>query len=399
MRVLHVIPAVAQCYGGPSSAIAPMCQALAALGVETLIVTTDADGPARLPVRIGEVTSWQGAPTLFFKKDFTESFKYSHGLSGWLRRHVRDFDLVHIHAVLSHAPLASAAACRRATVPYIVRPLGTIAPWSLGRKTFRKRLLLAVSAGRMLREAAALHYTTEQEKHEVEQTLGLTRGVVIPLGIDPQCLAKPLVPAFERGRDRYVLLLSRLHPKKNIEAVINALVGVHERGADWRLVIAGKGDDGYVRSLERLVHDRGAAEYVSFAGWVDGDTKRNLIGRASLFALPSLHENFGVSLVEAMAAGVPALVSRQVHLAGAIEAARAGWIVDSDDESLRCGLGEALDNSDERERRGLAARELAQRFAWPGVAAQLVGLYGQVTRQGGHESPAAALPSAVALDR
>src|SRR6476659_9965568 len=114
MRVLHVIPAVARRYGGPSSAIAPMCRALAEQGVDTLIVSTDADGPDRLPVTRGEPTSWRGVPAIFFRRDFSESFKYSRALGSWMARNVRDFDVVHIHAVLSHAPLTAAHACRRA---------------------------------------------------------------------------------------------------------------------------------------------------------------------------------------------------------------------------------------------------------------------------------------------
>jgi glycosyltransferase involved in cell wall biosynthesis len=392
MRALHVIPAVAQRYGGPSSVIGPMCQALAACGVEPLIATTDADGPGRLPVPVGEVTSWQGVPALFFKKDFSESFKYSHGLATWLRAHVSDFDVVHVHAVLSHAPLAAAAACRGAGVPYIVRPLGTIAPWSLGRKAWRKRALFALGATRMLRGAAAIHYTSDEEKSSTERALGLTSGVVIPLGIDRVFLSEPLVPMEERERDPYVLALSRLHPKKNLEALIESFVHVSRGGRDgWRLVIAGSGDAGYVSALERLVFALKAADRVTFTGWVDGEKKQELMRRASLFAMPSLHENFGVSLIEALAAGVPAIVSRQVDLADSVGAAGAGWLVDSNDESLRRGLAEALGSAAERRSRSRAARQLAQSFGWPAVGAELLQLYRRVT--------SAPLPRAADLQR
>ena len=146
MRVLHVIPAVASRYGGPSAAITPMCRALMDAGLDVRLVSTDADGPGRLAVSLGEDTTWGGVPTLFFPNDATESFKYSRSMAAWLDAHVREFDLVHIHAVLSHAPIAAGAACRRAGVPYIVRPLGTVASWSLASKPWRKKLLLALGA-------------------------------------------------------------------------------------------------------------------------------------------------------------------------------------------------------------------------------------------------------------
>lgn len=340
-----------------------------------MIVATDANGPGRrLEVRAGELTVWEDVPARFFRKNFSEAFKYSRGLAAWLWQHVGEFDIVHIHSVLSHAPLAAAAACRRARVPYIVRPLGTIAPWSLQQKPWRKRALLALGAQRMLREAAAVHYTSEEEKLGAERALGISGGVVIPLGVDEALLNKPTVGAHERARAPYVLALSRLHPKKNLETLIESFLSIAEV-AGWQLVIAGAGENRYARTLERLVEERQAGHRVKFVGWVAGEEKDALISRASLFAMPSLHENFGVSLVEALAAGVPALVSRQVQLADAVAAAGAGWIVGSDFESLRLGLIDALKDAEERDRRGAAARALARRFAWTSVAGQLMELY------------------------
>lgn len=375
VRVLHVIPAVATRYGGPSTAIVPMCQALAALGVDPVIVTTDADGPGRLPVQRGELTSWCGVPAVFFKKSVSESYKYSRGLAVWLDANVGRYDIVHIHALLSHACFAAAAACLRNGVPYVVRPLGTLAPWSLRQKAFRKRLLLAARGMTFLHGAAAIHYTSAEEKRSVEATLGLSRGVVIPLGIDPGLLDTPLVPYAERQRDPYVLALSRIHPKKNLEALVEAFADTAAAGRGWRLVIAGTGEPKYVSELQRIVDKRQARDSVSFVGWVDGDRKRELVRRASIFALCSKHENFGVAVLEALAAGVPALLSRQVDLADDVERAHAGWIADAADEALRNTLERALDDAAERESRGRAARELATRYAWPSIGGQLAELY------------------------
>jgi glycosyltransferase involved in cell wall biosynthesis len=379
MRVLHVIPAVAPRYGGPSTAIVPMCEALSAVGVEPTIVTTDADGPARLPVPIGELTSWGGVPAVFFRKSVSESFKYSRALGAWLDANVGRFDAVHIHALLSHACFAAAAACLKHGVPYIVRPLGTLAPWSLRQKPFKKRLLLTVAGMRVLRGAAAIHYTSSEEKRSVEATLDLADGVVIPLGIDPRLLDAPMIPEAERTGTAYVLALSRIHPKKNLEAVIEAFTDAMAIGSGprWTLVIAGSGDAGYVGSLRGRVEQRGAGDRVRFTGWVDGDRKRELVRHASLFALCSKHENFGVAVLEALAAGVPAVVSREVDLAEDIERARAGWVVDAG-EMLRDALVDAFDSARERESRGLAARALARRFAWPIVGDELRELYRRI---------------------
>src|SRR5204863_3981132 len=103
--------------------------------------TTDADGASRLPVQLGVPIEWGGSRVIFFRRQVSEAFKYSRPLAVLVGEHVADFEAAPIHAVFSHACLAAAAACRRHRVPYVVRPLGTLDPWSLRQKPLRKRLL------------------------------------------------------------------------------------------------------------------------------------------------------------------------------------------------------------------------------------------------------------------
>jgi glycosyltransferase involved in cell wall biosynthesis len=348
-----------------------MCRALLSQGVETLIASTDADGSTRLDVPTGEVTSWHGVPAVFFRKAWSESFKYSPTLSAWLGRHVAEFDLVHVHGVFSHACIAAASACRRASVPYIVRPLGTLAPWSLGQKPLRKRALLSLAAGKMLRAAAGIHYTSAEEQRSVEAALGLSGGFVVPLGIDPDLLDVPMIQPADRQRNPYVLALSRIHPKKNLESLIRAFLQTRGSRGAWTLVIAGTGDAAYVDALRQLVADLGAADSVRFPGWVEGSGKRDLVAGASLFVLSSKHENFGVAVLEALAAGVPVIVSTQVDLSSDVDRTVAGWVTDGSDAALAATLTEALSDAAAREARGVAARGLARRFTWPLVASRL----------------------------
>src|SRR5439155_19005325 len=111
MKILHVIPGVAPRYGGPSQAIIQMCRALQTEGEEVLIASTDADGASRLPVKIGMKTVYKGIPAIFFPRNWSEAFKYSHSLARWLGANVDSFDVVHIHAVFSHSSIAAARAC------------------------------------------------------------------------------------------------------------------------------------------------------------------------------------------------------------------------------------------------------------------------------------------------
>ena len=384
MRVLHVIPAVAPRYGGPSRAIFEMCRALQERGIEPLIASTDADGAGRLPVETGHPLVYKGVPVVFFSRQWSEAFKYSHPLARWVGRHVQDFDVVHIHAIFSHACLAAAKACRRHQVPYVVRPLGTLAPWSLRQKHLRKNILWHIEARSMLQKATAVHYTTSEEQRLAEESLGIGCGVVIPLGVDKELLAVPSGAGSFRCRhpalrhDPYVLVLCRLHPVKGLELFLEVFLEVtrREEFQHWRLVVAGEGEAGYVADLKRLVRERGGQDRVLFAGWLEGAEKVAVLREAALLALPSHQENFGLSVVEAMACGVPALLSTQVNLAAEIQDARAGWSVSLERGALLETLAQALREDSERIRRGRAGRELVRRrFLWSAVAVELAALY------------------------
>src|SRR5215204_249904 len=167
MRVLHVIPSVAERSGGPATAIVPMCRALEQHGIEVLLVTTDAGFPKDPVPR----SDYRGVPAMFFPTKLGGSFKYSRPLASWLSSNISDFGLVHIHAVFNHSSIAAAQVCRKAGIPYVVRPLGTLDPWSMTQKPLRKRVFWQISGKGMLRRAAAVHYTTEAEKLSTERLL------------------------------------------------------------------------------------------------------------------------------------------------------------------------------------------------------------------------------------
>ena len=369
LSVLHVIPAVAPRYGGPSEAVIRYCQALRARGLAAMVATTDADGSSRLDVPCGREIDYAGVPAVFFPRRLGDGFKYSPGLAAWLRTHVHRFDLVHVHALFSHSSIAAARACRRAGVPYVVRPLGSLTRWGLQRHPWRKRLLWQAGVARLLRGAALMHYTTADEQ---AQALPVTRtpGVVVPVGI-----ADDWPAAADPGRaDRVVLTVSRLHPVKRLDLLIAAFQAAVDDGrfADWRLVIAGDGDREYRASLERLA--AGAAR-IEFAGWVDQTQKIAWLERAALFASTSHQESFGLALIEALAYGRPAVVAGTISLAAEIEAAGAGWVARPSTAALAEALRTAMADGAERARRGRTAQTFARQFVWSATAARLEDAY------------------------
>jgi len=371
MRVLHVISGVARRYGGPSYAVAGICHALRSDGIDAEIATTDADG-AHGKVNTADIQRmFADVPVRIFHRDIGESLKYSKGLGKWLRVHVRDYDVVHIHAIFSHASIAASRHSVRANVPFIVRPLGSFDPWSMSKHGLRKRIFLRVFCGALLNRAAFFHYTTPEEQ-KLASEIVRRPSFVTPLGVD-----EALFATTARSRDvKYVLALGRLHPKKNVDMLIRAFA---TSDSSWRLRIAGEGDVEYTGHLKDVAYKLGIGDRVEFLGWVDGEAKWELLRGASLFALASSQENFGISAAEAMAAGVPVLVATAVNLASDVIAGEAGWAVNIEqfDDALRTAL------SDEREldRRGRAARKLAfDKYRWSSTARILGEVYGQLLR-------------------
>ena len=369
MRVLHVIPSVSERSGGPATAIIPMCRALMQQGIEVLLVSTDA-GLSKT-----QVTEYKDVPAKLFPTGFGESFKYSRSLASWLTANIRHFDLAHVHAVFNHSSVAAARACRRAGVPYVIRPLGTLDPWSMSQKSLRKRLFWQVVGKGILQGAAAVHYTSEAEKLSTERLTGLNHGRVVPLGVETTSTAT-------RDKQSYVLVLSRLHPKKGIDVLIEAflLLVQSQQFSDWRLVLAGDGPPDYVANLKSKASQ---CERIVFTGWVDGEEKDALLGGASLLALPSHQENFGLCVMEALSQAVPVLVSPGVNLAPEIVTANAGWVAAIDKESLTAKLAEALSDEAERAKRGRAGQQLSLLYSWENATKSLVQLYQQVLQENG----------------
>ena len=369
MRVLHVIPSVADRSGGPATAIVPMCRALMQQGIEVLLLATDAglEGP--------EIDEYKGVPAKLFPVELGESFKYSRPLAAWLSAKVGQFDLVHVHAVFNHSSVAAARACRRAGVPYVIRPLGTLDPWSMTQKSLRKRIFWQVAGKRMMQGAAAVHYTSEAEKLATERLTGMNHGRVVPLGIETTAASsrEVLVQHFPSlAGDPYVLVLSRLHPKKALDVLLEAFLSLDEKFSALRLVLAGDGPDEYVAKLKQMA---ASDPRILFTGWIDGERKNALLSCASLLALPSHQENFGLCVMEALSHSVPVLVSPGVNLAPEIVTAGAGWVAPIDKEALTAKLEEALSDEAELAKRGRAGQQLSRQYSWENAAKHLVQLY------------------------
>ncbi|MEA5412686.1 glycosyltransferase [Synechococcus sp. BA-120 BA3] len=385
MRVLHVIPSISPLRGGPSRAVIEMVAALRLQEVDAAILTTNDHGPGLHPDLVtGRWQQHQGVPVLAFPRwsppvAALREFAISPGLSFWLARHLKDYDLLHIHALFSYPSTTAMAQARWAGVPYILRSIGQLSPWSLAQSRGRKRLMLRLIERRNLQRAAALHFTTVAERDEAA-ALGLAPpSLVLPLGVrGPEPAA-----AAAGGRDGAApvrfLFLSRLHPKKRLENLLDALALLQRLRPDapWELAIAGEGEPRYVAGLQERSRRLGLGSRCRWLGFVEGEAKWQLLQAADWYVLPSAAENFGIAAVEALAAGTPVILSPEVAVAADVERCGAGLVCGSDPEALTLALGQALERPSLSMR--ASALNLAQMdFSWSTIALQLRDAYRQL---------------------
>jgi glycosyltransferase involved in cell wall biosynthesis len=287
---------------------------------------------------------------------------------------VRDFDVVHVHALFSFAAIPGCRAARRAAIPYVMRPLGTLDAWSLGQKSWKKTPYLWLIERTHLAHAAAIHATSESEAEAV-RALGYGDKVrVIPLGV-------PFPDDAERHKGENnaltrLLFLSRLHPKKGLPLLLDAVGQARSMGSRVELVIAGDGPRAYLTELEAHVQALGLGAQVRFVGHVEGDAKRRLFADTDIFVLPSKQENFGIAVAEALAAGLPVIVSDQVAIAHDIAAARAGRVVPLSRDALSNAIiSLAADEAERLAMGGRAAALARERYSWTATARALLSLY------------------------
>jgi glycosyltransferase involved in cell wall biosynthesis len=383
MRILHVISSLAPRYGGPSKAVIEMCGELVRRGERAAIYTTDADIDGRLDVPLKRPVEVDGIPITYFPVDMLRLYKISRSLAGALRSSLADFDVVHIHSLYQFPATAAAVYCRRYGIPYIVRPHGTLDPFLYRRHRIRKRIYETIWERRNLSAAAAVHFTTEEEM-TLASSLGLHfRGVVIPLGTSfesRQTSSGKLAELWpETAKKKVVLFMGRINFKKGLDILIRAFGEVARDRSDVHLLIAGPDNEGYGSRVRRWVKEHHVGGKTTFTGMLLGTAKAAALTDSSMFILPSYTENFGIAVVEAMAAGLPVIISDRVNIWREILRAGAGLVVAADARATAEAIKQLLNSPLTAIKMGERAATFAHNnFSWPAAGAKLVELYQEV---------------------
>jgi glycosyltransferase involved in cell wall biosynthesis len=390
MKILNISPAIPLLwnFGGAVVTSFKMAKALLQMGHQVFYLTTDArrQSSHRLPTSVD--TTWEGLPVRVCKMWGPKPPFYSPELRTRVRLYAPDYDIALIRSCWTYVGLTAGRECRRARLPYLAYPEGSLNPWALRQGRWKKAIWWRLGERAYFQGAAAIVAITEDERKHIRAT-GLTNRIeVIPNGIN----LRDLEPAASREElegkwsplkgKRWLLYLGRLHRLKGLDLLLQAFARISRKFPEHVLVIAGPDEGNYQEVLHKLGRDLGLSTQVFFPGPVYGEAKAGLLKESELVALTSYSDVFGLSVHEALGCGTPVLVTTNCDIPHVAEAG-AGLVVPPDVDSVSRGLEELLRDDGLRREMGVNGRRLvASRFTWERVAQQTVALCEEVIGRG-----------------
>jgi glycosyltransferase involved in cell wall biosynthesis len=383
MKILHVTHSMNPAQGGLTAYLGAIVPALAALGHDSEIVCLDS--PKSDFIATTTVPTHALGPALL-------GYGYSSRLADWLRAACPRFDAVIVHGLWQYPGLAvRRALAGRAGPRYFVFAHGMLDPWFKRRfplKHFKKWLYWRLAEHAVLRDAAAVVFTCEEERRLARQSFagGYPESVVRFGTAAPPDEAEAQKAAFFHRhpglREKpFWLFLGRIHPKKGLALLLNAYAALSATGDAPlpHLVIAGPcADAAYLDELQACAKKHGLADRIVWSGMINGAEKWGALRAADAFVLPSHQENFGIAVVEALACGTPVLISHQVNIWREIVADGAGLAGPDTSAGTLHGLSawQSLDEDQRGAMRAAAVRTFATRYEIGAVAKSLLTVLG-----------------------
>lgn len=378
MKVLSVVSSYwpAFKFGGPIYSVHYLNRALAEMGVEVDVYSTNT-GLENLYTS-NETRELDGVNVTYF--EYSKYFEFL-GNSGWnfspslysaLSNNVAAYDIVYVVAVWNFPVAAACHLCRKNGVKYVISPRGLLYPQTTGRKSWKKSPYYKLVSERDLRNASAIHYTTMDEAEKCHGALGLeNQAFVVPNGIKLSEFSD--LPGKDALREKYpylgnrkiLLYLGRLNWKKGLDILIDAFSKLRRIRDDIHLIIAGNDEEGYSDILKKRIIQNGLAysdlglrkdnlpgheaadpesAHITFTGMVSGRDKLELLAGSDVFVLASSSENFGMSVVEAMASGTPAIISDMVGIHREAAESESCIVIKNSPSGLASAVEKVLDD-------------------------------------------------------
>jgi len=389
VKVLHVVSYLSRSSGGIASVVVGLANAQKSLGHEVAICTTDRDYPPAscLSVEVLSRDLMKGVVLETFSVEHP-AILFSHSMRLWLRANMDEYDLVHVHGLYRFPVTYAATLARKRSVPYVVTPHGSLDPYvyrQSSKSVFLKRLYEKFFDWPNLNDKGAIHYTSADE-----QQLSSFFDFSAPSFVVPNGLAwseYEHLPARGGLRKRFaaddspiVLFLGRINFKKGLDILIPAMVDVLEMIPSARLWLVGpEADDDYGQKVRGWVRDYGIQGNVDWIGSLYGRDVVQAYVDSDVFVLPSYTENFGMTVAEAMASGVPVVISNKVNIHAEVEASGSGIVTNCDSTEVGQALMALLQDPGRRAVMGRSGRSYVHKhWTWDSVSRSMISNYQKV---------------------
>lgn len=384
VKILHVIPGLSVRGGGSNRACAELCESLARLGhdVTILYLTDDHDS----------VFSPRDVELVGCKPDRLFSGKKA-GVSCALRQELEkrlpDTDILHIHALWRYTTVAACKVAKKMNKPFVVQPHGSLNPWKLRHKPFRKWFWGYIFQTKVLRNAHMLVAESETDRDDIRVYLRDKTAAccIVPCGAYPQELNRPtpysdfaeIWPSCS-GKN-IILCLTRIDVNKGIDLLIHSVKELRNVLDNYHLLIIGPDYGGTVGRLKELAIKIGVQDQTTWGGMVQEDLKRFVFHEAAFYVLPSRSENFGISVLEALFCRCPVITTTATPWLQ-LEDKNAGIVVEPTVRSLSAGIERMLGMTgmDRRKMTENGYRIALESYQWDPVARRMAREYEAILR-------------------
>jgi glycosyltransferase involved in cell wall biosynthesis len=379
MKVLIVVPSIATLYGGTSKLAIELAQALGESGVETDLVTTDADGRNALEMPLNQWIDHGSYRMRCFPRSLKNEFKFSYSYTRWLWQHLDDYDIVHTISLFTYPVALANWLCRLRRVPYVINPQGMLEPWAMSYKIWKKQIYYTCVEAPTLQSASTIQMLSQAEAEGIKPLNLHTPVVITPNGIHQREFEQRSSPElfyqqFESLRGKtLILFLGRIDPKKGLDLLASAFAQAHQKFPNTHLVIAGPDNINFQPSAENYFEQAGCLDAVTFTGMLTGKLKHSALAAATLYVAPSYSEGFSMSVLEGMASALPCVITTGCNFP---EAAQVADVVEIDADAIAHALIHNLSNPDAAKAIGQRARQfIFNHYTWEQIARQLIQTY------------------------
>lgn len=378
LRVLHVLYRWSVSAGGPVTVTRSLLPELVSAGMRCAVATTTT------PQEENDRVPLPGIPVHRFRASAVGKYwkGYSGALSAFLDAQLRNgaFDLVHVHEPWPYTSYAACRAAKRHAVPHLVTVHAEMLGPRLRDKRIRKWAYMHCVLNRQLRSADAVQALTQAEATAIRRAVKDAPVFVLPVGVNLGAVAdRSGVRDFE---DRHpalkdkktILYLGRFHKMKGVEVLARSFARICGRHPDAVLLMAGPDHDGTKDQVEKAARRAGLSDRVVFTGTIDGPAKAAAFAAADVFVLPSYSEGFSSAVLEALAAGVPAVISENCSFPQVAERS-AGFVVPVCEEAIAERIDTLLSDGELRKAMGKKGKALVREYSWPSLAARMADRY------------------------